>query len=176
MMSIRLGIALMAIAPITVASVMSVRNQLLMGLQHMATHDPLTDLLNRRAFADIAGKKISAAARLNQPVAFLMLDIDHFKSINDTYGHGAGDQVLSKLAASMRSGLREDDVLGRLGGEEFAVLLGGCTPEQATVIAERVRTCVRDDDCRSLRRPACDRDGEHRPCGCRDRARARSSR
>ncbi|MEO8651991.1 MAG: diguanylate cyclase [Hyphomicrobiaceae bacterium] len=140
MMSIRLGVALMAIAPITVASVMSVRNQLLMGLQHMATHDPLTDLLNRRAFADIAGKKISAASRLSQPVAFLMLDIDHFKLINDTYGHGAGDQVLSKLAASMRSSLREDDVLGRLGGEEFAVLLGGCSPEQATVIAERVRT------------------------------------
>jgi diguanylate cyclase (GGDEF)-like protein len=69
-----------------------------------------------------------------------MLDIDHFKSINDTYGHGAGDQVLSKLAGSMRSGLREDDVLGRLGGEEFAVLLAGCPPEQATVIAERVRS------------------------------------
>jgi diguanylate cyclase (GGDEF)-like protein len=140
MMSIRLGIALMAIAPITVASVMSARNQLLMGLQHLATHDPLTDLLNRRAFADAAGMQINAAARLKQPVAFLMLDIDHFKSINDTYGHGAGDQVLSKLAASMRSGLREEDVLGRLGGEEFAVLLAGCTSEQATVIAERVRT------------------------------------
>jgi diguanylate cyclase (GGDEF)-like protein len=140
MMSIRLGIALTAIAPITVASVMSARNQLLLGLKHMATHDPLTDLLNRRAFADAAEKQMSAAARLRHPVAFLMLDIDHFKSINDTYGHGAGDQVLSKLAASMRSGLREDDVLGRLGGEEFAVLLAGCTPEQATLIAERVRT------------------------------------
>jgi diguanylate cyclase (GGDEF)-like protein len=140
MMSIRLGIALTAIAPITVASVMAARNQLLLGLQHMATHDPLTDLLNRRAFSDTAGKQISAAARLKQPVAFLMLDIDHFKSINDTYGHGAGDQVLSKLAGSMRSGLREDDVLGRLGGEEFAVLLAGCPPEQATVIAERVRS------------------------------------
>ena len=140
MMSIRLGIALTAIAPITVASVMSARNQLLLGLQHMATHDPLTDLLNRRAFSETAGEQISAAARLKRPVAFLMLDVDHFKSINDTYGHGAGDQVLSKLAASMRSGLREDDVLGRLGGEEFAVLLAGCTPEQATAIAERVRT------------------------------------
>ncbi len=140
MMSIRLGIALMAITPITVASVMSVRNQLLAGLQHLATHDPLTDLLNRRAFSDISGEQLGAAARLKRPVAFLMLDIDHFKSINDTYGHGAGDQVLAKLAASMRRGLREDDVLGRLGGEEFAVLLVGCTPEQATAIAERVRT------------------------------------
>ena len=140
LMSIRLGIALMAIAPITVASVMSARNQLLAGLQHLATHDPLTDLLNRRAFSDIAGKQLAAAVRLKRPVAFLMLDIDHFKSINDTYGHGAGDQVLAKLAASMRKGLREQDFLGRLGGEEFAVLLVGCTPEQAIVIAERVRT------------------------------------
>jgi diguanylate cyclase (GGDEF)-like protein len=139
LMSIRLGIALMAIAPITVGSVMSARNQLLLSFQHLATHDPLTNLLNRRAFADITAKQLGTAARLKQPVAFLMLDIDHFKSINDTYGHGAGDQVLSKLAASMRSGLREEDVLGRLGGEEFAVLLAGCPPEQAIVIAERVR-------------------------------------
>jgi diguanylate cyclase (GGDEF)-like protein len=139
MMSIRLGIALIAIAPITVASVMLARNQLLLSLQHLATHDPLTDLLNRRAFSEITAKQLGAAARLDQPIAFLMLDIDHFKSINDTYGHGAGDQVLSRLAASMRSTLREEDVLGRLGGEEFAVLLSNCTPENATIIAERVR-------------------------------------
>jgi diguanylate cyclase (GGDEF)-like protein len=139
MMSIRLGIALIAIAPITVASAISARNQLLASLRHMATHDPLTDLLNRRAFGVAARKRIYAATQFDQPIAFLMLDIDHFKSINDTYGHGAGDEVLSRLAASMRSGLRDDDVLGRLGGEEFAVFLSNCTPENATIIAERVR-------------------------------------
>jgi diguanylate cyclase (GGDEF)-like protein len=140
MMSIRLGIALIAIAPITVASVMSARNQLLASLRHLATHDPLTDLLNRRAFGEVAAERLNAATRLDQPIAFLMLDIDHFKSINDTYGHGAGDQVLSRLAASMRRSLRDDDVLGRLGGEEFAVFLSNCTPENATIIAERVRS------------------------------------
>jgi diguanylate cyclase (GGDEF)-like protein len=140
MMSIRLGIALIAVAPIMVASVMSARNQLLAGLQHLATHDPLTDLLNRRAFSEIATRQIGAAARLDRPVTFLMLDIDHFKSINDTYGHGAGDQVLARLALSMRSSLRDGDVLGRLGGEEFAVLLSNCTPEDAMVVADRLRT------------------------------------
>lgn len=140
MMSIRLGIALLAIAPITVASVISVHNQLLASLRHMATHDPLTNLLNRRAFSEIVSKKLGAAGHRKQPVAYLMLDVDHFKSINDTYGHGAGDQVLAKLAASMRSALREDDTLGRLGGEEFGVLLVGCTVDQATVVAERVRS------------------------------------
>jgi diguanylate cyclase (GGDEF)-like protein len=140
MMSIRLGIALLAIAPITVASVMSARNQLLASLQHMATHDSLTGLLNRRAFMDIAGRRLGAAGYRKQPVAFLMLDVDHFKSINDTYGHGVGDQVLAKLAAAMRKALREEDVLGRLGGEEFAVLLIGCPPDQAEIIGERVRS------------------------------------
>jgi diguanylate cyclase (GGDEF)-like protein len=140
MMSIRLGIALIAVAPIMVASVMSARNQLLLNFQHLATHDPLTDLLNRRAFSELARTELSAAVRLDRPVAFLMLDIDHFKSINDTYGHGAGDQVLARLATSMRGSLRDEDVVGRLGGEEFAVLLSNCTPENAMMVADRLRT------------------------------------
>lgn len=140
MMSIRLGIALIAIAPITVASAISARNQLLASLRHLATHDPLTDLLNRRAFGAIAAERLKAALPLDQPIAFLMLDIDHFKSINDTYGHAAGDHILSAFAASMRRSLRDDDVLGRLGGEEFAVFLSNCTPESANIVAERVRS------------------------------------
>lgn len=142
MMSIRLGIALIAIAAIMVASVMSARVRLLASLRHLATHDPLTDLLNRRAFSDTAAQRIDVATRLDQPIAFLMIDVDHFKSINDTYGHGGGDEVLSRLAAVMRSSLRDDDVLGRLGGEEFAVFLSNCMPKDAIIIAERLRSVV----------------------------------
>jgi diguanylate cyclase (GGDEF)-like protein len=139
LMSIRIGVALIALAPITVASVMSARNVLMRSLQHLATHDPLTALLNRRAFLDQGTMLLAGAARTRRPVAAMMLDIDHFKSINDTYGHGAGDQVLISFATTLRGCLREGDVLGRHGGEEFAVLLADCTQEDAERIAERVR-------------------------------------
>ncbi len=139
LMSIRLGVSMIALAPITVASVMAARNVLLLSLQHHATHDPLTGLLNRRAFADQSAMLLAAAARARQPVAALMLDIDHFKKINDTYGHTTGDLVLGLFAATLRSCLRDEDVLGSLGGEEFAVLLSGCTEAQAESVAERVR-------------------------------------
>ncbi len=139
LMSIRIGVALITLAPITVASVMAARSALLRSLQHMATHDPLTGLLNRRAFAEEGATLLAGAARSRRPVAAMMLDIDHFKRINDTYGHTAGDHVLASFAATLRRCLREGDVLGRLGGEEFAVLLAGCSREDAEGIADRVR-------------------------------------
>jgi diguanylate cyclase (GGDEF)-like protein len=139
LISIRIGVALMTLSPITVASLMAASNLQLRSLQHMATHDPLTGLLNRRAFAEHGATMLERAGRSGRPVAAMLLDIDHFKRINDTYGHTAGDHVLASFAAILRGCLREGDVLGRLGGEEFAVLLEGCAREDAEGIAERVR-------------------------------------
>ncbi|MBB2495997.1 GGDEF domain-containing protein [Aquipseudomonas ullengensis] len=137
LLSLRLGITLLAFAPLTVASVMAARNKLLQHMQYMASHDQLSGLLNRWAFYEQARQQSSDA---NRPIALLMFDIDHFKRINDTYGHAAGDLVLKAFARLASNGLRDGDALARLGGEEFALLLPGCSHNQALVIAERIRT------------------------------------
>lgn len=143
LLSLRLGLTLMSLAPITVASVMTARNALLQQLRHMAAHDPLTGLFNRRAFADAAHALLSTQAP-GQPVAMLMLDVDRFKRINDTHGHAAGDRVLVNFARVARTQLQEGDVIGRLGGEEFAVLMAVDSAAQAQARAERIRIAFAD--------------------------------
>lgn len=104
----------------------------------LANTDPLTGLHNRRSFL----KLLSHHIELSQPQwpgALLMLDIDHFKRVNDTYGHPVGDLVIQNIAQVIRDSLRQDDVTGRLGGEEFAVLLPKATLQQAQCLAERIR-------------------------------------
>ncbi|CAH1673468.1 MULTISPECIES: GGDEF domain-containing protein [unclassified Chelatococcus] len=140
LMSIRIGVMLMALAPITVASVMATRNELLDRLKRLAEHDQLTGLLNRSAFRDKASALVSESTRNARPLAVLMADIDHFKSINDTFGHAAGDTVLAAFARCGSGCLRNSDIFGRLGGEEFAIVLADCTAEEALGIAERIRT------------------------------------
>ena len=142
--SLRLGIALLALAPLTVASVMATHSALLDRLRHLATHDQLTNLLNRGAFREKGVARLQELRLRNRPVAVLMLDIDHFKNINDTYGHHTGDEVLKRFAERARSCLREWDILARVGGEEFAVMLPDCTPQQAQAIAERIRAGFSD--------------------------------
>lgn len=93
--------------------------------------DPLTRLPNRRFLADHAEQEIARAARTRQPLALLMIDVDQFKRINDTYGHQKGDEVLTAVAACLRDGLRPYDVCGRFAGDEFVVLLSGCPVEMA---------------------------------------------
>ena len=137
--SLRMGMALLAVAPLTVASVNAMRNRLLATLNHTADHDALTSALNRRAFLRRGGDLMAHAHRHGQPVAAMMLDIDHFKSVNDRHGHAAGDTVLMTFAQRMRSHLREDGLFGRLGGEEFAVLLPGVDAVSAIAVAERLR-------------------------------------
>jgi diguanylate cyclase (GGDEF)-like protein len=129
-MSLRVGVTLTALAPLAVASVMVARNELLARLQHAASHDPLTQVLNRGGFM--------ARADHVQAQAVLMMDIDYFKKVNDTYGHAAGDEVLTHFARTAAGCLRAGDVLGRLGGEEFAVLLPDCAPDDARAIAQRI--------------------------------------
>jgi diguanylate cyclase (GGDEF)-like protein len=106
--------------------------------RHAATIDPLTGLLNRRAFMESARNLCAARSRRNEPVTLMMFDLDHFKSVNDTFGHAVGDDVLRVFAQVAGSSMRATDVVARLGGEEFAAILPGDI-EVARKVAERVR-------------------------------------
>ncbi|MCO5129625.1 MAG: GGDEF domain-containing protein [Xanthobacteraceae bacterium] len=103
-----------------------------------ASIDPLTGVLNRRGFAEATARAIAREAGAGRPVTVMILDIDHFKSINDRFGHAAGDEVLRRFAGVIAQTLRVTDLCGRIGGEEFAVLLS-CATEEAMSAAERVR-------------------------------------
>jgi diguanylate cyclase (GGDEF)-like protein len=144
MMSVRMGLALIALAPITVASVMAARNELLLRMQYMAEHDQLTGLLNRRAFTERASAELARLSAGPRPSALLMLDVDYFKKINDNFGHATGDLVLATFARIVGDCLRETNLFGRIGGEEFAILLPDCAPQEALAIADRVRTIFAD--------------------------------
>jgi diguanylate cyclase (GGDEF)-like protein len=135
-----LGIALISLMPVTVASITLTRNELTRRLERAATRDFLTDALNRSAFTT-AGQNLLAR---HDDVSALMLDLDRFKRINDTYGHAAGDRVLQAFARVVEHGLRADDLFGRIGGEEFAVLLP-CAADEAAEVAERVRTAFAEE-------------------------------
>src|SRR6202051_1089180 len=103
-----------------------------------ASMDPLTGMFNRRGFAEATSRLIEREANAGRPVTALIFDIDHFKSINDRFGHPAGDEILKLFAAVVINSLRITDLSGRIGGEEFAALLT-CSLEEAVVVAERVR-------------------------------------
>jgi diguanylate cyclase (GGDEF)-like protein len=103
-----------------------------------ASTDPLTGMLNRRGFAEASARVIEREANAGRPVTVLIFDIDHFKSINDRFGHPAGDEILKLFAAVVVNSLRISDLSGRIGGEEFAALLP-CSLEEGVVAAERVR-------------------------------------
>ncbi|SNY66419.1 diguanylate cyclase [Paractinoplanes atraurantiacus] len=111
-------------------------------VQELATTDELTGQHNRRHFYALAGTLVDAASRAGHPLAAAMIDIDKFKSVNDTYGHGVGDEVIRTVAARVRESIRVSDVLGRYGGEEFAVVLPDHT--DAPGLAERMRRAVAD--------------------------------
>ncbi|HEX9871167.1 MAG TPA: diguanylate cyclase [Candidatus Tectomicrobia bacterium] len=109
------------------------------ALRVQATHDALTGVWNRRAILEMLGTELVRSSRDDLPVAVAMADLDHFKRINDTYGHVAGDAVLREAVSRMRALLRPYDAMGRYGGEEFLVVLPGCTAQDAFRLAERLR-------------------------------------
>lgn len=113
----------------------------------LAMRDELTQLYNRRAVFDALGQQLAAARRNQTPLSVLMLDVDNFKALNDTFGHAAGDRVLREIALTIQNGLRAQDVAGRMGGEEFLVLLPHATTDEAMRIAERLRQSIHDVDC-----------------------------
>ena len=108
-------------------------------LQYLAQTDPLTLLYNRGYFLELAEKELQRAFRYEVPLCFAILDIDHFKRINDTYGHPIGDAVLQALGKHCLQSLRETDIMGRLGGEEFAFILLHVTEEQARTKMEKLK-------------------------------------
>jgi len=111
-------------------------------MRRLATIDDLTDTFNRRAFFERADAACQQAIRSRRPITLLMLDLDHFKQLNDNYGHACGDEALRLFAAAARAMLRDGDVFGRLGGEEFALALPGTRLSGARVVAERLRAAV----------------------------------
>lgn len=115
---------------------------LLAVLLPLAHTDGLTGVANRRHFYLLAEQAQRRSARSQTPMAFLILDIDHFKRINDQWGHAAGDAVLKGFVERVASALRDVDLLARLGGEEFAVLLENASEAQALQVAERIREAV----------------------------------
>lgn len=111
-------------------------------LTEMAMHDSLTGLYNHRLLIELLGRELAASRRKSQSVSFCMADIDHFKNLNDQFGHQAGDFVLQEISRLLTHGLRKSDPIGRYGGEEFGIVLGNCDPETAVALCERLRQSV----------------------------------
>ena len=107
-------------------------------LERLATIDSMTGLFNRRHFLASGEAEWSRFQRYHRPLSLLMLDIDHFKSVNDRYGHAVGDETIISVANACAEGKRESDIVGRLGGEEFAILLPETDLAQATIVADRL--------------------------------------
>ena len=111
-------------------------------LEKLATIDPLSGCLNRRAFAESAGRVFARAAGGAMPASVLIADLDHFKSVNDRFGHAVGDEVIRVLGEVLREASREGDLAARWGGEEFVVMLASCDADAAVSVAQRIRTRV----------------------------------
>jgi two-component system cell cycle response regulator len=127
------------------------------ALSHQATHDMLTQTLNRAGILEALDKELNRAGREKRPLAIIMADVDHFKRVNDTHGHLAGDEVLRQVARQLRAGVRPYDEVGRYGGEEFLMVLPGCDSSAASHRAEKLRVKIAADSVaisETLRIPA----------------------
>ena len=111
-------------------------------LKELVVTDALTGLLNRRGLLEVLKDEVQRAYRFNSPLTLFVLDLDHFKNINDTYGHAGGDQALRSFADISRANLRVVDTIGRLGGDEFAVLLPATDIDAAGIVAEKLRLVI----------------------------------
>jgi diguanylate cyclase (GGDEF)-like protein/PAS domain S-box-containing protein len=116
-------------------------------LRHLVDHDTLTDLLNRRGFECALKRHLDAARRDGRHSALLLIDLDHFKYVNDTLGHAAGDELLRKVSAALVRGCRSRDILARLGGDEFALILPGADATGAQRVADELRRIIREGAC-----------------------------
>ena len=118
------------------------RRRLERALEELATTDPLTGMANRRRFDETLRAEAERCLRAGSPLTLLLLDIDHFKSVNDTYGHPVGDAVLKAVAAQCRAAVRDIDLVARVGGEEFAVLLVDVGLHEGEQVADRMRKVI----------------------------------
>ncbi len=115
-------------------------------VQHILDYDPLTRVFNRRKILHELEKEYERSKRFKQPLSILMIDIDHFKRVNDTYGHLVGDLVLQKVAKVIKNSIRKIDLVGRYGGEEFLVILPGTPLQGAVRVAERIRKKIEEEN------------------------------
>lgn len=115
-------------------------------LMSVASTDSLTALLNRRAFTEMVDGYLKRVEQANGPPrgALLVIDVDHFKSINDSFGHESGDEALKLIAGTITANVRDTDLVGRIGGEEFCVFIPGQTPDRVVTAAERIRAAVNE--------------------------------
>ena len=129
----------------------TIANQIALALKNAAEHqkvlslaitDELTGIYNRRAFQKVLDRELRRSKRYQKPLSLIMLDVDGFKAINDTYGHEAGDSVLKVLAAQLQSSIRDIDFLARYGGDEFAVILPETRADEAAILAERLKKTI----------------------------------
>ncbi|OYT94889.1 MAG: hypothetical protein CFE49_15740 [Pseudomonas sp. PGPPP3] len=116
-------------------------------IQHLAEHDSLTGLRNRRSFMARLAAALDQHRAQRRQLALLFIDLDHFKRINDSYGHSTGDEVLKAIAATLKAQLRNIDMIFRFGGEEFLVVLSNTSREAAAMVGERLRHAVMDLQC-----------------------------
>ncbi len=139
-------IYLVGLTPIFVANgigaILLLASDLAAQLRALAANDPLTGVLNRRGFHEAALRAVANSRRQRQSIAVAIADIDHFKSINDRYGHTAGDRTLHFICERLTQGLRSGDLVGRIGGEEFALLLVNSSAEQAAEAMDRIRAGI----------------------------------
>lgn len=140
--SFYLGAYVLSVLLLSIGAVLMATDRVRTELEHMATHDALTGTLNRRAILGFCEDEHERSLRYQQPFSLMMIDLDHFKSVNDTHGHQHGDRVLVHFAESTRAALRRADRFGRYGGEEFLVLLPNTSTDAALPVAERIRAAL----------------------------------
>lgn len=137
-----LGAYVLAVLLLSIGAVLMATDRVRTELEHMATHDVLTGTLNRRAILGFCEDEHERSLRYKQPFSLMMIDLDHFKAVNDTHGHQHGDRVLLHFVECTRAALRRADRFGRYGGEEFLVLLPNTTTDAALPVAERIRAAL----------------------------------
>ena len=145
-LSLHMGIAFIAVCPNILVAVVSSHKKLVAKLQLLAWNDPLSGLLNRRSFFERGESLRAVSAETRQPLSLLMIDIDNFKSINDSHGHLAGDEVIRRIAKTIGDHTMKTGILARIGGEEFAILVSGLGFYELAEHAERIRTASSDID------------------------------
>lgn len=140
--SLLLGSSVLGPAVATLAFALMGADRLLDRLERIASRDSLTGAASRHAFLEAANASLARARQRGEPLSVVVVDLDHFKSVNDAFGHAGGDTALKRVASALGQALREQDLLGRLGGEEFAALLPGADVATARQVAERLREAV----------------------------------
>lgn len=141
--SILVALAMLAPPAASLSFVLMGSDRLIRHAHRIAARDSLTGLYNRRTFLEAAQRAMSRAHRTGESLAMVIVDVDHFKPVNDTHGHQAGDLAMIEISSALASQMREEDLIGRIGGEEFGIMLPGLSDAGAVLVAERLRIAVR---------------------------------